>query len=152
MKTAIIGLPMTGKSSLFTILTGVHESARMGSMEVRVGVAKVPDARLTDIFEATHDLVAIADSQGALLYLNQSARGFFEMPLRGPLDFGRRCGQRFPAPRTDADMTSLGCEGRGGRETESAARAGDEGDFARETQVHQSGLPPVRSLSRQSNG
>jgi ribosome-binding ATPase YchF (GTP1/OBG family) len=47
MKTAIIGLPMTGKSSLFTILTGVHESARMGSMEVRVGVAKVPDARLT---------------------------------------------------------------------------------------------------------
>jgi GTP-binding protein YchF len=47
MKTAIIGLPMTGKSSLFTILTGVHESARMGSMEVRVGVAKVPDSRLT---------------------------------------------------------------------------------------------------------
>lgn len=38
---------MTGKSSLFTILTGVHESARMGSMEVRVGVAKVPDPRLT---------------------------------------------------------------------------------------------------------
>ena len=37
---------MTGKSSLFTILTGVHEAARMGGMEVRVGVAKVPDARL----------------------------------------------------------------------------------------------------------
>ena len=47
MKTAIIGLPMVGKSSLFTILTGVHEAARMGSMEVRVGVAKVPDPRLT---------------------------------------------------------------------------------------------------------
>lgn len=47
MKTAIIGLPMVGKSSLFTILTGVHEAARMGSMEVRVGVARVPDARLT---------------------------------------------------------------------------------------------------------
>ena len=47
MKTAIIGLPMTGKSSLFTILTGAHESARMGSTEVRVGMAKVPDARLT---------------------------------------------------------------------------------------------------------
>ncbi len=38
---------MTGKSSLFTILTGAHESARMGSTEVRVGMAKVPDARLT---------------------------------------------------------------------------------------------------------
>src|ERR1700704_94239 len=46
MKTAIIGLPMTGKTSLFTILTGVHESARVGSMETRVGVAKVPDPRL----------------------------------------------------------------------------------------------------------
>lgn len=46
MKTAIIGLPMTGKTSLFTILTGVHEATRMGQMEARVGIAKVPDARL----------------------------------------------------------------------------------------------------------
>jgi GTP-binding protein YchF len=46
MKTAIIGLPMVGKSSLFTILTGVQQAARVGSQETRVGVAKVPDARL----------------------------------------------------------------------------------------------------------
>ena len=46
MKTAIIGLPMTGKTSLFTILTGVHQEARIGSTAVRTGVAKVPDARL----------------------------------------------------------------------------------------------------------
>ena len=46
MKTAIIGLPRTGKTSLFTILTGVHESARTGSMETRIGVARVPDTRL----------------------------------------------------------------------------------------------------------
>src|SRR5258708_40302639 len=46
MKTAIIGLPMVGKTSLFTILTGVHEAARMGLLEARVGVTKVPDARL----------------------------------------------------------------------------------------------------------
>src|SRR5580700_6964283 len=46
MKTAIIGLPMVGKTSLFTILTGVHEDARIGSTAVRMGVAKVPDARL----------------------------------------------------------------------------------------------------------
>ena len=46
MKTAIIGLPMVGKTSLFTILTGVHESTRVGSMEARVGMTKVPDARL----------------------------------------------------------------------------------------------------------
>lgn len=46
MKTAIIGLPMVGKTSLFTILTGVHESARVGTLEARVGVTKVPDARV----------------------------------------------------------------------------------------------------------
>ena len=37
---------MVGKTSLFTILTGVHESARVGSLEARVGVTKVPDPRL----------------------------------------------------------------------------------------------------------
>ena len=47
MKTAIIGLPMVGKTSLFTILTGVHEATRVGLMEARVGMTKVPDARLT---------------------------------------------------------------------------------------------------------
>jgi GTP-binding protein YchF len=46
MKTAIIGLPMVGKTSLFTILTGVHEAARVGSLEARVGITRVPDARL----------------------------------------------------------------------------------------------------------
>jgi len=37
---------MVGKTSLFTILTGVHEAGRIGSLEARVGIAKVPDARL----------------------------------------------------------------------------------------------------------
>ena len=37
---------MVGKTSLFTILTGVHESARVGVMEARVGVSRVPDPRL----------------------------------------------------------------------------------------------------------
>src|SRR5437660_472378 len=46
MKTAIGGLPIVGKTSLFTILTGVHESARVGTLEARVGVTKVPDDRL----------------------------------------------------------------------------------------------------------
>ena len=49
MKTAIIGLPMVGKTSLFTILTGVHEATRMGGMEARVGVTKVPDGRLEEL-------------------------------------------------------------------------------------------------------
>ena len=67
MKTAIIGLPMVGKTSLFTILTGVHEATRVGSMEARVGITKVPDARLdalAKIFEPpkiTHATVEYLD-------------------------------------------------------------------------------------------
>lgn len=51
MKTAIIGLPMVGKTSLFTILTGVHESARVGTQEARVGISKVPDPRVDALSE-----------------------------------------------------------------------------------------------------
>src|SRR5262249_42659001 len=67
MKTAIIGLPMVGKTSLFTILTGVHEAARVGSVEARVGISKVPDARLealAKLFEppkVTHATVEYLD-------------------------------------------------------------------------------------------
>jgi ribosome-binding ATPase len=49
MKTAIIGLPMVGKTSLFTILTGVHQETRIGATAARTGVAKVPDARLDEL-------------------------------------------------------------------------------------------------------
>ena len=51
MKTAIIGLPMVGKTSLFTILTGVTQETRMGSTAVRTGVAKVPDPRVDALSE-----------------------------------------------------------------------------------------------------
>jgi GTP-binding protein YchF len=67
MKTAIVGLPMTGKTSLFTILTGVHETTRMGSTEARIGITKVPDPRLTalaKIYEppkVTHATVEFLD-------------------------------------------------------------------------------------------
>jgi GTP-binding protein YchF len=51
MKTAIIGLPLVGKTSLFTILTGVHEQARLGVLEARQGIARVPDPRLDALAE-----------------------------------------------------------------------------------------------------
>lgn len=54
MKTAIIGLPQTGKTSLFTILTGAARESKFGSTAVQVGITKVPDARLdalAEIFE-----------------------------------------------------------------------------------------------------
>jgi ribosome-binding ATPase len=67
MKTAIIGLPMVGKTSLFTILTGAHQDTRLGSTAARTGVAKVPDARLDELaklFEppkVTHATVEYVD-------------------------------------------------------------------------------------------
>jgi GTP-binding protein YchF len=67
MKTAIIGLPMVGKTSLFTILTGIHQETRIGSTAARTGVAKVPDARLEELarlFEppkVTHATVEYVD-------------------------------------------------------------------------------------------
>jgi GTP-binding protein YchF len=67
MKTAIIGLPMVGKTSLFTILTGVQSDTRIGSTAARTGVARVPDARLEELgrlFEppkVTHATVEYVD-------------------------------------------------------------------------------------------
>ncbi len=67
MKTAIIGLPMVGKTSLFTILTGVHQETRIGSTAARTGVARVPDERLEElgrVFEppkVTHATVEYVD-------------------------------------------------------------------------------------------
>jgi hypothetical protein len=67
MKTAIIGLPMTGKTSLFTILTGAHQDTRMGSTAARTGIARVPDPRLdvlARLFEppkVTHATVEYVD-------------------------------------------------------------------------------------------
>lgn len=64
MKTAIIGLPMVGKTSLFTILTGVHEAARIGQMEARIGVTRVPDPRLdalSKIFEPPKTVYATVE-------------------------------------------------------------------------------------------
>ncbi|MCY4189092.1 MAG: redox-regulated ATPase YchF [Bryobacterales bacterium] len=46
MRTAIIGLPQVGKTSLFKILTGSVSESRVGATKVQLGVAKVPDERL----------------------------------------------------------------------------------------------------------
>ncbi len=49
LRTALIGFPSTGKTTLFHLMTGQHESARGGGhgrAEAVVGVARVPDSRL----------------------------------------------------------------------------------------------------------
>lgn len=54
MRTAIIGLPQVGKTSLFTILTGQAHSGRMGAAAVQIGMAAVPDVRLQHLAEIFH--------------------------------------------------------------------------------------------------
>jgi hypothetical protein len=67
MKTAIIGLPQVGKTSLFKILTGMARESRLGGTAVQVGVAQVPDhrldelARLFDPPKITHATIEYAD-------------------------------------------------------------------------------------------
>ena len=51
MKTAIIGLPQVGKTSLFKILTGASSESRIGTTKVQLGIAKVPDMRLNALAE-----------------------------------------------------------------------------------------------------
>ncbi len=51
MKTAIIGLSSVGKSTLFQLLTGAPAPSHSGKVEPRLGIAKVPDARLDRLAE-----------------------------------------------------------------------------------------------------
>jgi diguanylate cyclase (GGDEF)-like protein/PAS domain S-box-containing protein len=62
--------------------------------------------RLTDIFEATHDLVGIADRDGQLLYFNASAREFFGLPEHGGLD-GQNLLQKFTPDVVERLVTDI---------------------------------------------
>ena len=47
LRIGIVGLPQTGKTTLFQILTRAHGSAASaGRQEAHVGVVRVPDVRL----------------------------------------------------------------------------------------------------------
>jgi hypothetical protein len=52
MQTGIIGLPQTGKTSLFRILTHVRVEARGVPNQPHVGIARVPDVRVAKLSEA----------------------------------------------------------------------------------------------------
>jgi GTP-binding protein YchF len=55
LRAGLIGLPSSGKTTIFELLTRVHEAPRThGKAEANVGISKVPDVRLdklTDLFQ-----------------------------------------------------------------------------------------------------
>ena len=73
LRAALIGLPATGKTTLFQLMTAVRETGRAahGRGEVQIGVSKVPDARLdrlTSMFNPKKRVpatVEFADNTGA---------------------------------------------------------------------------------------
>jgi ribosome-binding ATPase len=73
LRAALIGLPATGKTTLFQLMTAVRETGRAahGRGEVQIGVSKVPDARLdrlTAMFNPKKRVpatVEFADNAGA---------------------------------------------------------------------------------------
>jgi len=87
MKVGIIGLSSVGKSSLFQLLTGAAPAAPGGRPEARMGVARVPDARIERLAEmykpkkktpATVDYVevpGVAKGEGAALVDLPALRG-----------------------------------------------------------------------------
>jgi hypothetical protein len=50
LRAGLIGFPNAGKTTLFELLTSVHDSGRsQGKLEANVGVARVPDVRLDQL-------------------------------------------------------------------------------------------------------
>ena len=54
MQTGIIGLPQSGKTTLFRILTKVHLDEKAARAATHVGVARVPEPRLVQLAEIYH--------------------------------------------------------------------------------------------------
>jgi hypothetical protein len=66
MKVALVGLPQSGKTSLFTALTGTEPSREKGGM--RLGTVKVPDARVDKLSgmyqpkKTTHAVIEVVEA------------------------------------------------------------------------------------------
>src|SRR5690554_2123750 len=46
LKIGLVGLPGSGKTTLFKLLTGIKDDAYLSGMEATAGTARVPDERI----------------------------------------------------------------------------------------------------------
>jgi hypothetical protein len=91
MKVAIIGLGSVGKSTLFQLLTGAGAQPPSGKPEARLGIARVPDARIEALSKMyspkkkTHatveyvDVPGVAKGEGSALVDLPALRGIDAM-------------------------------------------------------------------------
>jgi ribosome-binding ATPase len=87
MKAGILGLSLVGKSTLFQLLTGAAAAPPAGRPEARIGVARVPDARVGRLAEIFHpkkktlatvdyvDVPGVAKGEGSALVDLPALRG-----------------------------------------------------------------------------
>jgi len=87
VKAGILGLSLVGKSTLFQLLTGTPAAAPGGRPEARLGVARVPDARvagLAQIFQPKKSTLATVEYVDVPGVAKGEGRALVDLPaLRG---------------------------------------------------------------------